>query len=68
MNIIITADEAIKQGIWEELCKLKGINPWIINEGIAKPTVEITLTLEEAQKLRIQGIVEVKENAEHKVD
>lgn len=34
MNINITAGEAIDKGLWDDICKLKGWNPWIVNEGL----------------------------------
>ena len=54
----ITANEAITLGIWDELCTLKGINVWAVNEGLMDGNTEIKLTLEEAQEV---GILDLKE-------
>lgn len=51
MKIVITAGEALEKGIWLELCDLKGIKEWAINEGQMDHNEEITLTEEEAQAL-----------------
>jgi hypothetical protein len=51
MQIIITAREALNRGIWDDVCELKGINPWALNEGLMSSKDEITLTQEEAKKL-----------------
>lgn len=51
MEITITAREALNKGIWDDLCDLKGINVWAINEGMMDDTEEITLTEEEAKAL-----------------
>jgi len=33
MEIVITANEAIELGIWEQLCNLLEWNVWAVNEG-----------------------------------
>lgn len=53
MKIIITAREALDEGVWEELCDLKGINPRAINEGLMDDTSKFTLTEEEAKQLHL---------------
>lgn len=64
MDIIITAQEALDKHVWGELCDLKGINPWAINEGLMQPSHEIHLTLEEAQSL---GIIKAEGRKEEDV-
>lgn len=49
MHIVISADEAIERGVWEEVCKMKGWNPWIVNEGLMPPDEQITMTEQEAR-------------------
>ena len=53
MKIIITADEAMDKRIWEEICNLKGYNPWCVNEGLMDDDYEISLTEKEAVKLNL---------------
>ena len=53
MEIIITAQEALDRGLWDDLCKIKGINPYAITEGIMDRTTPISLNTEEAVKLRL---------------
>lgn len=51
MKVIITADEALNLGIWDNLCKIKGLNVWAIKEGLMDSDEEIVLNKEEATKL-----------------
>lgn len=51
MKIIITTEEALDLGIWDWLCKVKGLGEWALNEGTMSPQHEFTLTEEEAIKL-----------------
>ena len=53
VKIIITADEAIELGIWEDLCRIKGINEYAVNEGMITGSDEISLNGEEAAELGI---------------
>jgi hypothetical protein len=53
MKIIITAGEAIDIGIWEELCNIKGMWVFALNEGVIDNDHEVILTEEEASKLGI---------------
>lgn len=51
MKIIITAREALEEGLWEDICDLKGWNVWAMNEGMMKPNKEITLTEKDMEKI-----------------
>ncbi len=53
MKVSVTAEELIDRGVWDEVCELKGLNPWCVNEGLMDSDEYITLSLEEAQKLGI---------------
>ena len=53
MKLIITAEEAMDKGIWDEICDIKGYNPWCVNEGLMDEKEEITLTKDQARKLRL---------------
>jgi hypothetical protein len=53
MNITITPEEAMDRMIWEEVCDIKGINPWAVNEGQMDSDDAITLSEEEARKLHL---------------
>ena len=53
MYCVITAREAFDKGIWEDLCRIKGINEWAVNEGLMNDSEEIRLTEEEARELGI---------------
>lgn len=46
--------------IWEEVCELKGINPWAIAEGLMDKEDEITFTLEEAVSLGLVSYGKIK--------
>ena len=53
MKIIVTPGEATRNHYWLELCHLRGISVWAVNEGLMEADEEITLTEEEARKLKI---------------
>ena len=53
MNLQITAGEAIDRGIWEKLCKIKGIDYYALNLGIMDKTQIITLSESEMKKAGI---------------
>jgi len=51
MTITVSFGEILDHGLWDDFCELKGLNPWILNEGMASDTETVTLTLEEAKKI-----------------
>lgn len=53
MKIIITVDEAMDKCIWEEICELKGYNPWCVRDGLMGDDKEITLTENEAKSMGV---------------
>lgn len=61
MRITITASEAIKLGIWEDLCRIKGINEYAVSESIMDGSNEISLNNEESAELDITNILNAKE-------
>lgn len=56
MKMIITALEAVDMGIWDRLCKMKGINVWALSEGLMDSDEEITLSKQEAVDLGVYPI------------
>jgi hypothetical protein len=50
----ITVGAAMRRGVWTELCALKGLNPWAVNDGLTSEGDVIQLTAEEARSLGIQ--------------
>jgi hypothetical protein len=57
MKLVLTAREALDRGIWTQLCELKGLNQYAINEGMMDDSQEIELNDAEARELGF-GIVE----------
>jgi len=51
MKIILTAQEILDRGVWDEFCEMKGINPWAINEGLMDSDEEFIFTEKDAEKL-----------------
>ncbi len=51
MKIIITSNDLMDKGIWEEACELLGINVWAVNEGLMDSDEELYLTEDRANKL-----------------
>ncbi len=49
MKIIVTYEEIIEAGYWEEFCAAKEVNEYCIAEGRDGQT-EVELTIEEAQR------------------
>ncbi len=50
MNIIVTAEELIDRGLWDQFCEDRGLNVWSVNEGLMDEDHEFTLPYKEAQK------------------
>ena len=50
MKIIVTADEILESGCWEDFCNKHGINEWAINEGLMEPDHKFSLSPEEAKE------------------
>jgi hypothetical protein len=61
MKIVITFGELVDRGLWVEFCEFRGLNTWIMAEGLADDTDETTLSEAEAQKL---GLIPPKEGEE----
>ncbi len=59
MKIITTANEAIDLGIWDNLCKMREINVWAVNEGLMDGDEEILLDEKEAVELGIYPHVDI---------
>lgn len=53
MRIIITAEEALDMGIWEEVADLVGYNYYAMKEGM-DPNTEIYLSREQSKILGIK--------------
>lgn len=51
MKVTFTASELLDRGVWDEVCKLRGINEWAIKEGLMDGDEELTFSEEEAKKL-----------------
>jgi hypothetical protein len=49
MQVSMTINEAMLKYDWKKLCEVKGMNPWILNEGLATGDEKITLTEEEME-------------------
>ena len=50
MKYIITAEELIDRGLWEQFCGDRGINVWAINEGQMDDDHEFILSTREAKR------------------
>ena len=47
----VSVDTIISQGIWVNLCELKGMNPYAVSEGLIDKEKVLILTQEEAEKI-----------------
>lgn len=52
MRIVITAEEAMDKGIWEDLCDMLGYSVYAVNEGM-DPDTDFSLTEDQARQLRL---------------
>lgn len=50
MRIIVTAEELIDKGLWENFCEEKGINPYAVKEGLMDQSEEFSLSEDDAKK------------------
>ena len=53
MKVIISAEEIMDRGRWEEFCEDRGLNVWAVNEGLMDEGEEFVLSPEEAHKYGI---------------
>ncbi len=53
MKIVMTIREIMDKGLWEDFCEIRGWSVWIVSEGQADSSEEITLTEDEIKKLGI---------------
>lgn len=51
MIIKLTVKEILDKNLWEEFCRVKGINEWSMNEGIMSEYDVFEFTEEEAIQL-----------------
>jgi hypothetical protein len=50
MKIIVTAEEILDKGVWDEFCEEFGINVWAINEGLMDSDEEFVLNEAQAKR------------------
>jgi hypothetical protein len=51
MRILVTVNELIERGLWDEVCEERGINVWAVNEGLMDSDEEFVFTQKEASAL-----------------
>jgi hypothetical protein len=54
MKIIVTANDLIDKGVWDEACDILGLNIWAVNERLMDSNEEIILTEDQAAKLGLK--------------
>ena len=57
MKLILTAGEIMELGIWEDVCDLKGIHLYALNEGRMDAKEEIEFDEDEMTEIGIRVIV-----------
>lgn len=50
MTIIVTANELMDKGAWDNFCEARGLNVWAVNEGLMDSNEQFTLTTEEVKQ------------------
>ena len=50
MMIEVTFAEINNSGHWNEFCKMHGINPWCMNEGLANSHTTRKISVDEAKR------------------
>ena len=53
MKITMTAGELIDKFLWDDVCEMRGLNVWSVNEGRMDEDEEFSFTEEEAKRLGI---------------
>ena len=51
MKVRITVREVMDKYLWDEVCEMKGLNEWCVNEGLMGSDEELEFTEEEAKEL-----------------
>lgn len=50
MKLVLTAEEAVDDGIWDAVCKVTGFDHYALHNGMS-PDTEIALTMEQAKEI-----------------
>jgi len=50
MKILISIEDIMDNGLWEEYCELKGWNVWCVKEGLADSSEKVEIEMEQAKK------------------
>lgn len=53
-RFVISASDLMDLGKWDDVCELKGISVWAVNEGLMDSSEGIVLTLEEAKQINLK--------------
>ncbi len=56
MIILVTYNDILEVGSWEQFCEETGLNPYCINEG-AESSTTVELTIEQAEAY---GLIKLK--------
>lgn len=57
MKAIMTVNELISLGLWDEVCDLRGYDRYCLAEGLMDSDKEIILSLDELEKLGVRVTV-----------
>lgn len=55
MQVVVTAEEIIDRGLWDQFCEDHGINVWAVNEGLMDSDEKFTLSESDARKYGLLG-------------
>lgn len=53
MQVIVTVRELFDRDVWSEACEIVGISVYAVNEGLMSSNDTITLTHEQAWRLKL---------------
>lgn len=57
VTVTVTVEFLMNLGVWGNACEVLGINPWAANEGLASTTDTLTMTLDQAHKIGLAGLL-----------
>jgi len=60
MQIFLTFGEILQKYNWEKFCEMRGLNPYMIKEGLANSSDSIELTVEEFIAIGGKSIIKEK--------
>lgn len=56
MQVVLTAQELLERGLMGEVCEMKGLSDWVLATGAIRMDHEVSLSVQEAQRLGLVAV------------